>query len=367
MKSNVLLSALLVTSFAHAGTLMIDLNGPKMGPCWTTSGTPWYSISTAGNGTRIQLHSVAPQLTEGVLTFNLRAFGEVLPAGSYTKVETRLIDNDTWVYRPFAAMYIITSNDWWWRLGTTYGWASGTTTNGFGPYFAYPWGDLVVPGEPPYHFPTGNVPISFERLANNGMIGTVNEQQLFNWVPGAWGSNDSFDRIALAVRLWSDVGHGATFEYLRITNNQMSVLSGTVVPPPGVAMPSSLRLVLQPLGPGSVASRTIFPDQAGSFAVPVTLSGPYNVFVDGTPELRTLVQTFTLDGTNQGAGTIMLRTGDVDDSGEVDAVDIDEVIAHFGEVVGTPGFTAAADVDRSGEVDAVDIDLVIANFGAVDD
>lgn len=52
-------------------------------------------------------------------------------------------------------------------------------------------------------------------------------------------------------------------------------------------------------------------------------------------------------------------TGDVDGSGEVDAVDIDVVIAAFGST--TSGI--AEDIDCSGEVDAVDIDITIANFG----
>ena len=57
-----------------------------------------------------------------------------------------------------------------------------------------------------------------------------------------------------------------------------------------------------------------------------------------------------------------LTNGDVDASGEVDAVDIDEVIASFG---GTGD--SASDVDGSQEVDAVDIDIVIARFGSVDE
>ena len=69
-----------------------------------------------------------------------------------------------------------------------------------------------------------------------------------------------------------------------------------------------------------------------------------------------------LPGSNFSLGTILLTNGDVDDSGEVDAVDIDEVIAQFGSVD-----PINADVDSSGEVDAVDIDIVIANFGAVDE
>ncbi len=67
-------------------------------------------------------------------------------------------------------------------------------------------------------------------------------------------------------------------------------------------------------------------------------------------------------GTTTGIAQIVLElpiTGDVDGSGEVDAADIDLVIAQFGAT--TPGIPE--DVDGSGEVDAADIDIVIANFG----
>lgn len=58
--------------------------------------------------------------------------------------------------------------------------------------------------------------------------------------------------------------------------------------------------------------------------------------------------------------------GDVDSSGEVDAADIDGVIATFGMVNGDPGF-GPTDVDGTGEIDAADIDVVIENFGLVGD
>lgn len=61
-----------------------------------------------------------------------------------------------------------------------------------------------------------------------------------------------------------------------------------------------------------------------------------------------------------------LYAGDVDQSGEIDAADIDAVIATFGMVNGDPGF-GPTDVDGTGEIDAADIDLVIANFGLVGD
>lgn len=73
-----------------------------------------------------------------------------------------------------------------------------------------------------------------------------------------------------------------------------------------------------------------------------------------------------MPGTSFGFGTVHLTNGDADHSGEVDAIDIDNVIANFGNVYPGPG-NVDADVDVSGEVDAVDIDIVIGNFGATDD
>lgn len=61
----------------------------------------------------------------------------------------------------------------------------------------------------------------------------------------------------------------------------------------------------------------------------------------------------------------VLPNGDADQSGEVDAIDIDVVIANFGGT--TNGPTVFPDIDLSGEVDAIDIDLTIANFGQVAD
>ena len=66
--------------------------------------------------------------------------------------------------------------------------------------------------------------------------------------------------------------------------------------------------------------------------------------------------------TNTAPGNllVLLPNGDSDGSGEVDAADIDNVIAHFG-VLTTQA--SLGDVDGTGEVDAADIDVTITNFG----
>lgn len=98
-----------------------------------------------------------------------------------------------------------------------------------------------------------------------------------------------------------------------------------------------------------------------SVNVPASATGAAQLKLDGSSFLRR-VNNVTLTGSNQFVGTATLPNGDVDNSGEVDAADIDAVIADFGSVA-----SASTDVDVSGEVDAADIDIVIANFGGVDE
>ena len=90
-------------------------------------------------------------------------------------------------------------------------------------------------------------------------------------------------------------------------------------------------------------------------------TGPATIEFDGSSFLKRVVAV-TLTGNDIDLGPISMTNGDVDNSGEVDAADIDAVIAAFGST--TTGIT---DVDVTGEVDAADIDIVIANFGSVDD
>lgn len=91
-----------------------------------------------------------------------------------------------------------------------------------------------------------------------------------------------------------------------------------------------------------------------------SLNGPSTITFDGSSFLRK-TQNFVLNGAVTSFGTAVLANGDVDISGEVDAADIDQVIAAFGNTDSN-----ITDVDVSGEVDAADIDIVISNFGAVD-
>ncbi len=100
----------------------------------------------------------------------------------------------------------------------------------------------------------------------------------------------------------------------------------------------------------------------GTFAInPTETSGNRTLVFQTRSGLRKAVAV-TLQPAPVGGLLVGLTNGDVDNSSEVDAADIDIVIANFGATnVINP------DVDCSGEVDAADIDVVIANFGSVGD
>ena len=98
-----------------------------------------------------------------------------------------------------------------------------------------------------------------------------------------------------------------------------------------------------------------------SIGVPASATGAATLVLDGSSFLKRVVP-ITLTGSNQVIGTVALVNGDVDGTGEVDAADLDQVIAAFGNMGDN-----VEDVDVNDEVDAADIDIVIGNFGNVDD
>ena len=142
------------------------------------------------------------------------------------------------------------------------------------------------------------------------------------------------------------------------------ILSGSVT---SFAMPRSIgyTVVQGTTTVGSGTITTTASSSAISMSVASSATGPAEVVFDGSSWLKRRVSV-TLTGSSVSLGTVTMANGDVDGSAEVDAVDIDAVIADFGSTY-PGGQTPECDVDVSGEVDAVDIDLVIASFGSVDD
>ena len=110
-------------------------------------------------------------------------------------------------------------------------------------------------------------------------------------------------------------------------------------------------------------SRTVSVSPTGAYAFQLFFSGDLTMKLRHLAGLRRSQQIHSFPELPITANFVLVN-GDVDESGEVDAADIDAVIAAFGNTNPPP---TLVDVDGSGEVDAADIDLVIANFGATDE
>ncbi len=190
------------------------------------------------------------------------------------------------------------------------------------------------------------------------------------WIAVAsWASGDSYgDGFSVASPYTGSFLNGV----------QLNVISNVEAPPANVDLTGSLNLsdtsatfafnrnisysVMQ--GTTVVASGTVVADASSesfSISVPASATGAATIEWDGSSFLLRKTN-INLTGSAVAVGSVSVQNGDVDNSGEVDAADIDEVIADFGDTTDNP-----SDVDVSGEVDAADIDIVIANFGGVND
>ncbi len=192
---------------------------------------------------------------------------------------------------------------------------------------------------------TLTVPLVSVESDNNGELWIA--QQPFPNNPN-YGSVSRLDRTGGASRAASG-------------NLALGDLAGPYGP---VGVPVEIRMNANP---SSVTVLQVGLSQDGSFRIPVP-TGAGRLSVNYGSWLRRTVAFDTTAG-NATSVQINLVNGDVDESGEIDAADIDVVIGYFGLAFGEPTYVANrnSDLDRSGEVDAADIDIVISNFGGVDD
>lgn len=161
-------------------------------------------------------------------------------------------------------------------------------------------------------------------------------------------------------------GYDTTFGY-GLVNAQAAALAGVAIRWNGTvtfgslagAKPTSVSMFFDL--ENTLRDRTVTTALTnGAFNI-VAPKGAFNVRVSRRPWLPKLI---SLNNPGVLSSSFSLTNGDADGSGEVDAVDIDYVIARFG-LNPTTDPDIYADLDLSGEVDAVDIDIAIANFGAV--
>jgi hypothetical protein len=143
-------------------------------------------------------------------------------------------------------------------------------------------------------------------------------------------------------------------------------VNGTVTLQNWIPSPAGQPVTLEIRTPNAantlVSSATVNLNGSGQYSVNAQVTnGSYRLYLTKPRYLRKLLGTYTISPTTVNVPGFPMIAGDVDNSNEIDAADIDLVIASFG------GSSPNSDVDGSGEIDAADIDIVIGNFGAVGD
>ncbi len=148
---------------------------------------------------------------------------------------------------------------------------------------------------------------------------------------------------------------------------QAGTLSGHVNLLDFVGDPNGRPILVRFFAPGGVTPLATVGgtlNASGNYSVTVPGSlgtGSFDIGVDIQHWLRDRNPSVNITGSGASNVNFTTQNGDADDSGEVDAADIDMVIADFG------GSGTMTDMDGSSEVDAADIDIVIANFGNSDE
>lgn len=207
----------------------------------------------------------------------------------------------------------------------------------------------------------------FRIQRQGGIIGAYFSDQL------VWSKSDETQYTTIDFQVQNFTGNaaiGARFDNFRLETSSPQItgvlyLSETISPF-AVARPITY-LVKQ--GTATIASGTLTALTSSRplwINLAASVNGSATLVLDGSSFLRRSVDMTVANG-NASVGAITLSNGDVDHSGEVDAADIDDVIAHFGVVYPGGSGNGDTDADCSGEVDAADIDLVIGNFGLTDE
>lgn len=220
------------------------------------------------------------------------------------------------------------------------------------------------------------LPSTYNRAAywENTAASCVN---LHDYLPPGYSESE-------ANGVWrSNAGYSYVTGYARVTANgarhailwrQMpdQILNGTLNLQDTVSAFGYSRAITYTISNPSTPGVPLYPGASGTITaynpttpvhIPVlqSVTGLVLITFDGSSFLKRKL-LLNLTGSNQPIGTVSLQNGDADLSGEVDAADLDAIIADFGLITPNP-----TDVDASGEVDAADIDVAIANFGGVDD
>ena len=185
-----------------------------------------------------------------------------------------------------------------------------------------------------------------------------NRDDIYRYNPsGGWGRNLVIANVIPAIS--SGRGDLASAPQVRLVNGNLVVVGGGGNP--DGYNPWNWRLK-DPQTGTTVWQGTFNVNGQGNFQIPMDFAGQFVIEIDHPIACsRSRPITIANEGPTVLPVAFGMVVGDVNGSGEIDAIDIDIVIANFGNMGGL------SDVNNSGEVDAVDIDIVIGNFGAVDE
>lgn len=201
-------------------------------------------------------------------------------------------------------------------------------------------------------------------MASNQMFGYINGQSVagtsaaftspnfsdFDFFADGSGTNDAFFDDVLVERVSLGTIRG------KVTLNDFGVS------PAG--MPVRIR-VLDSVTSAALQTLNTTLNAAGEYTVTAAPRGSYRLEVKPWHWCSKSITSVNITDSGVFFLSTVHANGDPDQSDEVDAADIDLVIAAFGST-GSPT-SLIEDIDGSGEVDAADIDVVIANFGSVGD
>ncbi len=151
-----------------------------------------------------------------------------------------------------------------------------------------------------------------------------------------------------------------------VVNEVPKLVNGTATLQFWVPSPSGQSVTMEFRTPTTantlLFSRTVNLNGSSQYSVNAELpNGSYRLYLTKPKYLRKLLGTYSVSTATVNVPGFTMIAGDVDNSNEIDAADIDLVIANFGDT------NINFDVDGSGEIDAADIDIVISNFGSVGD
>ncbi|MBL8061283.1 MAG: hypothetical protein JNK63_11300 [Chthonomonas sp.] len=195
--------------------------------------------------------------------------------------------------------------------------------------------------------PDGTVDYSSEEIYGNG----TTKARL----------NTERDQSGDLLAVWNDNGDLYGTRYTG-PDGVGKTITGTISAGNYITAPMDINWIVEITDGSTTERRMVNVDNTSTFRVRTSFSGPVTVTIDGSHWIR---RRFNSVGIT--VGSVIMQNGDADGSGEVDAADIDQVIADFGGTRYSVTYNINSDLDGSGEVDAADIDITIANFGAADE